>query len=67
MLFEGAEILSLTEYIDKYHNGRQIQFAKANGVEKSQVTQWVKKNFIVINGELYSIRRKLKKEADVIE
>jgi len=50
---------TLEEYIGKYFNGYKAHFAKANKVRPPQVTQWINKEFIVINDELYSKRRKL--------
>jgi len=52
---------TLKEYINREHGGSQVRFAATNGVHKSQVTQWINKNFIVVNGVLYSPRRELKK------
>jgi len=52
----------LKEYIIREHGGSQSKFAKANGVKRPQVTQWLNKEFIVVNGNLYSMRRELKNE-----
>jgi predicted XRE-type DNA-binding protein len=38
----------------------QAEFARAQGVKRPQVTQWIKSGFIVVDGELYSHRRELK-------
>ena len=52
--------MTLTEYIEKQHGGSQSEFARANEVHRSQVTQWLNKNFIVVDGVMYSPRRELK-------
>ena len=49
----------LAEYIDEYFNGNQRKFAAAQGVKPPQVTQWLNADFIVVDDELYSHRRKL--------
>jgi len=54
--------LTLKEYIDEKYEGFQIAFAYAQGVQPAQVTQWLKKEFIVIDDTLYSKRRDLKIE-----
>jgi len=51
----------LAAYIANHFEGNQRAFAKAQGVLPQQVTQWVNKGFIVVNDELYSPRRKLKR------
>ena len=52
--------VSLIKYIDTYYDGSQREFAKAQGIEPPQVTQWINKNFIVVEHVLYSARRELK-------
>jgi len=52
---------TLKEYINREHGGSQVRFSEANGVHKAQVTQWLNKKFIVVDGVLYSPRRELKK------
>jgi len=52
---------SLRNYIAKKYNSSQSEFARANGVSRQQVTQWLNKDFIVVDGKLYSVRRELKK------
>jgi len=52
-------MVTLKDYINREHGGSQVRFAKANNVHKAQVTQWLNKKFIVIDGCLYSHRRKL--------
>jgi DNA-binding transcriptional regulator YdaS (Cro superfamily) len=51
---------TLLEWIDLHFEGNQRTFAAAQGVQPPQVTQWAQKNFIVVNGQLYSPRRELK-------
>lgn len=50
----------LKDYIKKYFNGSQKAFADAQAVAPAQVTQWLKKDFIVVHDVLYSPRRNLK-------
>jgi hypothetical protein len=50
----------LVQYIDEHFEGNQRAFAAAQGVQPPQVTQWIQKDFIVVNGQLYSPRRELK-------
>jgi hypothetical protein len=52
---------SLIDYIAVNFNGSQTAFANAQGVKLLQVTQWINKNFIVVDNVLYSPRRTLKK------
>jgi len=54
-------ILKLLEYIKQNFEGSQRAFAVSQGVLPQQVTQWINKGFIVVDGELYSPRRKLKR------
>jgi len=56
---ENAEVMSLPDYIAAKFRGSQTSFAYAQGVKLPQVTQWINKNFIVVNDELHSPRRKL--------
>tara|TARA_R110002126_G_scaffold109171_2_gene246130 strand:+ start:468 stop:644 length:177 start_codon:yes stop_codon:yes gene_type:complete len=52
--------MGLLEYIKNKHGGNQSAFASAQNVKPPQVTQWINKGFIVIDGVLYSPRRELK-------
>lgn len=52
--------MKLQEYIQNHYSGNQAAFAKAQDIQPQQVTQWINKGFIVINGVLYSPRRTLK-------
>jgi hypothetical protein len=53
--------MNLRKYIETYHANSQAAFAAAAGVQRQQVTQWINKKFIVVNGILYSPRRVLPK------
>ena len=50
---------TLLEYISEQHCGSQVSFARTQGVKPPQVTQWLDKGFIVVDGVLYSPRREL--------
>ena len=50
----------LLEFIELHFNGNQRAFALAQDVQPPQVTQWIQKYFIVVDGQLYSPRRELK-------
>ena len=54
-----SPMVALAEYIADKHDGSQARFARANGVQRQQVTQWLNKGFTVSGGVLYSPRRKL--------
>jgi len=51
--------MTLLEYIKVNYKGSKSDFAKAQGVQLPQVTQWLNKKFIVIEGVLHSPRRDL--------
>lgn len=51
---------TLREYINKYYNGKDVDFAEAIGVLPQQVTRWKSKRAVVINHVLYSKSRELK-------
>ena len=55
-----AKSCTLLEWIAIHFNSNQRAFAAAQGVQPPQVTQWIKKDFIVFDGQLYSPRRELK-------
>ncbi|NTY85554.1 hypothetical protein FCH33_02025 [Serratia fonticola] len=50
--------MKLETYISANYES-QAAFAREAGVSPAQVTQWIAKGFIVIDGELYSPRREL--------
>jgi len=54
-----AEAKTLEEYIEHNHNGSQREFAESNKVKPPQVTQWLKKDIVVVNSKMYSFRREL--------
>lgn len=55
-----SSALKLIDYICVNYEGSQRAFAAAHGVQPPQVTQWIQKEFIVVDGQLYSPRRELK-------
>lgn len=59
---EAKEVISLTEYIQRHFDGSQVDFAAKQGVAKQQVTQWISKDFLVIDDVLYSARRELNRK-----
>lgn len=52
--------ISLREYIRREYGGCQAAFARDQDVNPPQVTQWINKDFIVVDHELFSHRRTLK-------
>jgi len=54
--------MNLIHYIAVNHSSNQREFAKAQGVKPPQVTQWIVKNFIVVDHVLYAPRRKLNRQ-----
>lgn len=50
---------TLAEYISEFFNGSQRKFAESQGVQPAQVTQWLNKEFIVVDHVLHSPRREL--------
>jgi DNA-binding transcriptional regulator YiaG len=55
-----AKACTLLEFIAEKFGGNQSEFARAQGVSRQQVNEWLVKDFIVFDGQLYSPRRKLK-------
>ena len=53
--------MRLHDYISKFYGGNQRRFAEAARVRPQQVTQWLAKDMVVIDGKLYSYRRDLPK------
>lgn len=51
--------LTLTDYIAIHHQGNQSDFARHMGVNRQQVTKWIKGGWIVVNGKLYSPQREI--------
>ena len=56
--------LSLKDYISEHHNNNQRAFARAQSHKTSPqlITDWINKEFIVVNDVLYSPRRKLDRD-----
>lgn len=55
-----SRCVSLERYIvDRYDNNKAL-FAEKQGVKPQQVTQWINKQFIVVDNKLYSERRELR-------
>jgi hypothetical protein len=54
----SSSTVSLESYIDN-NFASQADFAKKQGVLRPQVTQWIKKDFVVTDDVLYSPRREL--------
>lgn len=55
------EVLTLTEFINKYFDGNRKLFSDTQGIKPAQPYQWEAKNFIVVDGVMYSKRRELLK------
>ncbi len=51
---------TLVNYIIANFGGNQSAFARANGVQRAQVSQWIKAGYIVIDNKLCAVRRELK-------
>ena len=49
------------QYINKYFEGNQAAFGRAQNVRPAQVTQWLKKDVLIVDDKLYMVRRKLYK------
>ena len=49
----------LKDYINREHGGSQVDFAKAWGTTKQQVSRWMKEDVIIHDGKLYLMRKKL--------
>ena len=54
---------SLSDYITENYGGNQSAFARANGVQRAQVTQWLKAGYIVIGNKLCAVRRELAQDS----
>jgi hypothetical protein len=51
--------MKLIDYIENKYCGNQAAFAQSQNVKPQQITQWINKEFIVVDGVLYSPRREL--------
>lgn len=49
--------MELIEYINKYYGGNQAAFARALGVPKQRVSDWINSEYIVYKNTIYSKRR----------
>lgn len=57
--------MKLNDYITRHYGGNQSQFAACQGVKPQQITQWINKGFVVVDGVLCSPRRVLNPPANV--
>ena len=55
-----AKACTLLEWIDMHFGGNQSAFGREQDVSRQQVREWIQKDFIVVDGQLYSPRRELK-------
>lgn len=51
--------LTLTDYIAIHHQGNQSDFARHMGVNRQQVTKWIKGGWLASDGMLYSPQREI--------
>lgn len=51
--------MNLNQYIQEAYQGNKAAFARDQNVHPQQVSEWVRKGFIVVEGLLYSPRRAL--------
>lgn len=54
--------MTLTTYINKHYGGLQKDMAADLDVSPSQVSRWISKDYIIIDGVMYSPRRSLEKK-----
>jgi hypothetical protein len=54
---EHGEVLTVRAYISKHYDS-QVAFAKAHGVSKQRITEWIASGFIFIGDDMYSHRRR---------
>lgn len=52
-------MIPLKLYVDIHFNGSNTKFAKAQGVTRQQVNEWIVKGYMVSGDKLYSCRRQL--------
>lgn len=50
---------TLLQYIATYYKSNQSAFGRACGVPHSRIQHWLKGNYVVVDGSLYSKRRTL--------
>ena len=54
----------LTDYIKQHHNGNKAAFARSQSTPEKEVfpqavTKWINAKWIVVDGQLYSPKRKI--------
>ncbi len=54
---KSVRLLSLADFITENFDGNQSAFARANNVQRAQVTQWIKAGYIVFGDKLCAVRR----------
>ena len=50
--------MSITDYIKANHPSK-ASFARSQGINPQEVTKWINKGYIVLDGTIYSPRRKV--------
>lgn len=56
---DRIDAYSLRDFIEVFYGGNNSEFARANGITRQQVNEWIGKDFIVMNETLFSPRRLL--------
>lgn len=54
---KAAALESLADFIVDNFDGNQSAFARANNVQRAQVSQWLKAGYIVVDDKLCAVRR----------
>lgn len=54
------DVQKVKDIINENFEGSSTEFAKKNKASRQHVNFWKSKNFIVVDGDLYLFRRKLK-------
>ncbi len=49
--------MGLRQFVDDKFGGNQSAFARANNVQRAQVSQWIKADYIVVGKKLCAVRR----------
>ncbi len=57
---KSAGLKGLADFIAENFNGNQSAFARSNNVQRAQVTQWIKADYIVVGDKLCAVRRVIK-------
>ena len=55
--------MTVIEFIEKNFDGNKSEFARANDVPRQRVNEWINAGYMVIDGWLYSPRKKKLKES----